>query len=231
MARTFFAGLFSIGSANLTSVERLEHVINELDKLDASERTLWLTPIDRYSSDYSVFINGPWATQRHREAFDAVDATVRYQRMAAKTRSWGIRALSLQCSVAQAVMLDEYQNNREGALAVLEEAVTAHGDDVILYRAMAKVHWRHGEHRTALKILRGIADQVGIDSPVERAFALREAAISAAKCDEWSQAEKWFLDAQSAAKSAQLNSMEVMAIGLGADSAVAALEAGMWGRR
>ena len=56
---------------------------------------------------------------------------------------------------------------------------------------------------TALEILRGIADQVGGDSPVERAFALREAAISAAKCDDWSQAEQWFLDAQSAARLAR----------------------------
>ena len=97
---------------------------------------------------------------------------------------------------------------------------------MILYHAMAKVHWRHGEYRTALGILRSIADQVGMDSPVERAFALRVAAISAAKCDEWSQAEKWFFDAKSAAKLAQVNDMEVMAIGLEADSAVAALEAG-----
>ena len=64
------------------------------------------------------------------------------------------------------------------------------------------------------------------DNPVERAFALREAAISATKCDEWSQAEEWFRDAQSAARLAQVDVTNVMAIGLGADSAVAALEAG-----
>ena len=226
----FFAALFSVGSARLASVQRLEHVINELDKLDASERSLWLTPINRDSSDYSGFINGPWATRRHSEAFDVAEAAMRYQRMAKKTRSWGIRPLTLQCLVAQAVMLDEYQNNREGALAVLEEAVATLGDDVILSRAIAKVYWRHDEHRTALEILRGIADQVGSDSPVERAFALREAAISAAKCDDWSQAEQWFLDAQSAAKLAQVDDMHVMVVGLGADSAVAALKTGDAGR-
>ena len=122
-------------------------------------------------------------------------------------------------------MLDEYQNDREGAVAVLEEAVaTLVGDDVILRRAVAKVHSRHGEHRKVLEIFRGIADQVGVDDPVERAFALREAAISAAQCGEWSQAEQWFLDAQSAAKLVQVDDMYVMAVGLGADSAVAALE-------
>ena len=226
----FFGALFSIGSAHLASVDRLEHVINELDKLNASERALLLTPIDSTPSDYSLFINGPWETQRHSEAFDAADAAERYQRMAEKTRSWGIRPLTLQCLVAQAIMLDEYQNNKEGALAVLAEARAAYEDDIILSRAIAKVHYRHDEHGTALEIVRSIAEQVGVDDPIERAFALREAAISAARCGEWSQAEQWFLDAQSAAKLVQVDDMRVMAVGLGADSAVAALETENVGR-
>ncbi len=226
----FFGMLFSVGSAHLASVERLERVINALDKLDADERSLLLTPVDRNSSDYSLFINGPWATQRHGEDFDVADATIRYQRMAEKTRNWGIRPLTLQCLVAQAVMLDEYQNDKEGALAVLAEARASYGDDVILSRAIAKVHYRHDEHGIALEIVRSIADRVGVDDPVERAFALREAAISAARCDDWAQAEQWFLDAQSAAKLVQVDDIRVMAVGLGADSAVAALETGHVGR-
>lgn len=226
----FFGALFSIGSAHLASVDRLEHVINELDKLNASERGLLLTPIDSTLSDYAVFINGPWSAQRHSDAFDAADTARRYQRMAEMTQSWGIRPLTLQCLVAQAAMLDEYQNDKEGALAVLEEAAVTLGDDVILSRAIAKVHYRHDEHGTALEILHGIADQVGGDDPVERAFALREAAISAAKCDEWSQAEEWFLDARSAARLARLVDMGAMAVGLVADSAVAALKTGNAGR-
>ena len=52
----------------------------------------------------------------------------RYRRMAEKTRSWGIRPLSLQCLIAQAIMLDEYQNNKEGALAVLDGGGSGHGE-------------------------------------------------------------------------------------------------------
>ena len=227
MAGSDFLGLlFGIGSAGLASVDRLEQIINELDELDQSTRALWLTPIDRAFSDYSVFVNGPWVTQQRREDFDTADSAMRYQRMAEKTRSWGIRSLSLQCSVAQAIVLDEFQNNKEGALAVLDGAEAVMGNDQLLSRARAKVHWNHDEHRTALEILRGIADQVGGDNPVQRTFTLREAAISAARCDEWSQAEKWFLDAQSAARLAQGDDIDVMVIGLGADSAVAALEVG-----
>ena len=228
--RSFFGALFCVGSANLGSVARLEHVIDEVDKLDANDRELWLKPIAKEFSDYSVFINGPWVTQRHSEAFDAADAALRYGRMAEKTRGWGIRALSMQCSVAQAIMLDEYQTDRESALAVLEEAIAYHGSDVILSRALAKVYFRHDEHGKALSILRGVANELGSDDAVERAFALREAAISAVKCGELLQAEKWFLEASSAAEAARLDDMNAMAIGLRADSAVVAFEAGGVGR-
>ena len=220
------AVLFSIGSANLASVVRLEHVIDGLAELDPSVRASLLTPIDEASSDYSVFVNGPWAVQSSDEAFDAADAMTRYQRMAEKTRGWGIRDLSLRCSIAQAIMLDEYQNNKEDALAVLEEAVTTMGNNVILSRAIAKVYFRNGEHKKALEIFRDIANQVGVVDPVERTYALREAAISAAECDEWSLAEEWFLEAQEEAGQVPGDDMKAMATGLVADSAVAALEAG-----
>jgi hypothetical protein len=223
---TLFAMLFGIGSAHLSSVARLEQIIDELDSLDAGERALWLAPVEKSFSDYSVFINGPWVSEQREVSFDATDAATRYRRMTKKTEQWGIRSLSAQCYVAQAVMLDEYRNDKEAAFAVLNEAVAAIGDDVILARARAKVYWRHDQHATALGILRGIADQVGADNPVERAFALREAAISAAKTNEWPLAEKWFVEAQLAAALAQTDDMRSMAVGLGADAAVAALEIG-----
>ena len=226
MDQTFLVGLFNIGIAKLSNVNRLENIIDQLEEIDESRRILFLTPIDETQSDYSTFINGPWVTSRHSEDFDAADVARHYRRITKKTKNWGIPSLSRQCSVAQAIMLDEYQNDKEGALTILEKAVTAMGDDQILSRAKAKVYWRHNEHDKALTIFRSIADQVGIDNPVERAFALREAAISAAKCGAWLQAKEWFLDSQRAAKSIQSADMDVMAVGLGADSAVAELELG-----
>ena len=222
--------LFSIGSAELGSVRRLEMIINDLDKLDPVDRKNWLTPIDKSLGDYSVLINTPWVAEQSCDDFDASDTALRFSRMSETTRSWGIRPLCLQCWVAQAIMLDEYLDDPEGALAVLDEAATVMGNDLILSRAKAKVHWRRDEHRIALEILRGIADRVGRDSPVERVTALREAAISAANCKEWAQAEEWFLEAQRAAKLMQSDDRQAVVIGLGADSAVAALEKGDVGR-
>ena len=98
------------------------------------------------------------------------------------------------------------------------------GDDLILRQGLAKVHFHNREYSEALVAFRAVADRIGIHSPVDRAFSLREGAICAAKCGDWALAEEWFLDAKTAAAAVGTPDMDVMAIGLGADSAVAALE-------
>ena len=224
-----FGGLFSTGIANLASVRKLEHIINVLDQLDESERELWLTPIDPSYSDYHDIISGPWAQQRRsdQERFEAADVAMRYKRMAVTTRSWRTRSVSLQCSVAQAVMRDEYQNDTAGALRILHEALARVGDDPILLRALANVYFRNGDYGSALTIYRGMAMQMA-SNLVERAFMLRKAAICASKCGELLQAQEWFLEAAAAARSviAGGHDMAPIEIGLRADSAVAGFEAG-----
>ena len=221
---------FSIGSAGLNSVSRLETIIDDVDKLDAATRKSWLRPIDKSLADYSLLVNSPWVAEQSRDDFGASGALLQFRRMSEKTGAWGIQPLCLQCWVAQAIMYDEFLDDPEGALAVLDEAVTVMGNDLMLSRAKAKVHWRRGDHHIALEILRGIADRVGRDVPVERVTALREAAISAAHCNDWAQSEEWFLEAQRAAELMQSDDAQAVVIGLGADSAVAALETGDVGR-
>ena len=165
----------------------------------------------------------PWATEQRRNDFDANDAAARYGRMAEKTKDWGIESLTVQCWIARAVMFDEYMDDADAAPKVLDEAICLFGERATLLRAKAKIYWRHDEHPKALSILRSIADEIGERNTVERAFALREAAISAAKCNDWKLAREWFTEAQRASASAQTDDMHVMALGLIADAAVAAL--------
>ncbi|NYT67099.1 AAA family ATPase [Pusillimonas noertemannii] len=217
--------LFAIGSSNLTAVAKLEHVFDQLDQLEPEQREMLLRPVGEVTSDYAVLVNSPWVTEQHN-GLDALDAAERYRRMAVRTSTWGFRRITIQCRIAQAVMLDEYADDFKGALKVLDEAAAESGDDVLIDRARAKIYWRAQDHERALFILRGIAEVVGKDNNVERAFALREAAISAANCDDWAQAEEWFLESKISASAAELPDMQAMSVGLGADAAVAAFKAG-----
>ena len=222
----FYGILFSIGIANLASVERLEHIVNELDTTNAQQRAAWLTPIDEEFSDHYTIINQPWVMEDRRGTLDSADAALRYSRMAQTTRNWDIGSFSIQCSVAQAVILYEYRSDNEQALTVLEGARATWGDHLILIRALANFYHYCGEHARALEIYQRIANDRDSASSIEQAYGLRRAAISAATQNRWEQAKQWFLQARKPARFALTNDMKVMAIGLSADAAVAALHTG-----
>jgi hypothetical protein len=50
-------------------------------------------------------------------------------------------------------MFNEYMNDESGALAALDEAVAALGEDVVIARALAKIFWRNDKHQNSVKIL------------------------------------------------------------------------------
>ena len=221
-----YAMLFSIGAAGISSVKRLEEIFAALDALTPEQRIMLLEAYERQPSDYHILVSSVWLTAQKNKALDWADAASRYARMAERARLWGLLRLAAECHVARTIMFDEYGEDAAAALRALDEAVTILGDDIVLSRARAKVLWRHDDHAGAVGIMRNIADQIGRDAPIERAFALREAAISAAKIDDWAQAERWFDEAKIAAEQAKSDDMRPMAIGLGVDAAVASFQSG-----
>lgn len=211
--------LFRIGMANLARVSLLEEIFDRLNALESEVRSELLAPLDD-QSDYAVFVNSPWVAEQ-ASSIDARKTEERYRRMASISLGWGIPEIPVLCSIAVVVMRDEYSDDFDGALQAVDEAVEMHGDILPLRRARAKVYWRAQKHELALPLLREIADEVGQGSNIERAFALREAAVSAAKVGDWEQARTWFIDARVAAERAKLEDMAVMAAGLSADAGVA----------
>lgn len=226
LGRAFYGTIFSIGAHHLQSVRRLEEILGDLDRLNDTERMLWLEDFESHPADYAILVDSAWAAEGRRGELNAADAAERYKRIALMAKKWGVRALSIRCHVARAVMLDEYMKDESAAHAELNDAVVSLGEDVVIERARARIFWRNDKHQESIKVLREVADAVGRDSPVERAFAMREAAISAAKTNDWAQAEAWFGEAERAASAAKVDDMQTMAVGLEGDRAVALLESG-----
>jgi len=92
--------------------------------------------------------------------------------MAERALQWRVRA-ALRCHVARSVVLDQARP------PCPQLGIATLGGDIVLSRGRAKICWQH-DHAGAVKRMRYIADQIGLDNPVERAFPTREAAISAA---------------------------------------------------
>jgi hypothetical protein len=57
-------------------------------------------------------------------------------RLADKTKSWGIAALTIQCWITRAVLLDEYLKNGNAALTILDRALAEFGASAQLPRAL-----------------------------------------------------------------------------------------------
>ena len=222
--------LFWIGSSRTETVAQLEYIFDAVDRLTPCNRSMLFSRTEEEYSMCAGFISGPWLSQQRSGDLDAHEAAVRYGRMAEKSRGWGFKLLSMNCTATQAVMLDEYVGDKEAAVNVVREAIGVHGQHPVLAHALAKVYWRAKEYESTLVILRDVAKEVGEGNPVDGAYALRIAAISAAKCGDWIQAEQWFIDAQEFAKQVQIDDMTVMGVALGADAAVAAYHVGDVGR-
>lgn len=216
---------FAIGTSGISKVSRLEGILIKLDAISVGDRKLYLQMYAEDKTEFAVLVNSPWLAEQ-QGTFDFLAAADSYKRMAEMTAPWGYRSLTLNCWTARAVMFDEYGEDREAALRALDDAEGVMGKDVLLSRARAKIYWRAQDHVKALSILREIADVVGKENHIERSYALREAAISAAKTGDWSQAGAWFMDAEVASQKSNMEQMRIMAIGLRADAAVAACMAG-----
>jgi hypothetical protein len=221
-----YSMLFCVGVSHLSSVRRLEEIFVTLDALTHEQRSMLLEAYERKPGDYHVLVSGPWLGAERKRQLDWADSAARYSRMAEIAHRWRATSLAAECYAARAVMLDEYGEDSAEALRSLDEAEAALGENVIIARARAKVLWRHDDHVGALAIMRLIADRISPDSPIARSFALREAAISAAKTGDWEQAELWFDEAKAAAELAQAEDMPPMAIGLGIEATMAAFHRG-----
>jgi hypothetical protein len=217
--------LFLLQAAGIDSVAELKAVFDRLESLPAERRADLLANAAELPSDFALFVNHAWLAE-HRRSIDWQNCARLYLEMAKQAERWGYRQLALRCYIARGVMLDEYVENPEGALAALDDAEESLGADPALSRARAKVYYRRKDHASALALLRDSADKTARNDHIEQAFMFREAGISAAETGDWVNAARWFNSAQSAASEARIGDMAMMAIGLVADHGIAEFQAG-----
>jgi hypothetical protein len=77
-------------------------------------------------------------------------------------------------------------NTRKPGLRALNEGIATLGEDIFCACAGQNMLAAR-RSREAVKIMRYIADQIGLNNPIERAFATRKPAISAARTNGWRQ--------------------------------------------
>jgi hypothetical protein len=99
---------------------------------------------------------------------------------------------------ARSVILDESLDEKDAALAAVDTATKDLGALPILIRQRAKVLAHLDRHEEATDLLLSIEDTIGAGSSLERALALRDGGVSAAKSDRFSDAIRLFEKANEA---------------------------------
>jgi hypothetical protein len=210
---------------SIETVRAFKALMEGLDTYSAEFRERALSSFRTGHGDLGILVNHGWLRESRKPGFDWEQAGADYDYCSQIAARWGNQTLAVRCVIAQSICYDESGGDPDRALQCLVDAETRLGFDIALVRARAKVHWGRREHSTALPLLAEAA-RVGGQDPVEQAFIAREAGISAAALGRWVDARGWFNRASQIIWGSPTRVTRAMAIGLKADAAHAAFQAG-----
>ncbi|OHB60302.1 MAG: hypothetical protein A2Y12_04315 [Planctomycetes bacterium GWF2_42_9] len=217
--------LFAIRATSLKSTKELLELFTHLDRLEEKQRNMYLSSLERMPDGKRLMIDVAWLEEMRAGTLNGLSAAGLYCQLTAFTEKWHQTTVSIECECARSVMLDEYANDSDGALASLEKAQSKYPDSVRLIREHAKVCYHKGNYPTALSLIETIADAIPKSDHIERAYALREAGISAGQSNNFSKSSRFFSEAYEAANAGNAD-LQVMAIGLQGDQAYALFQLG-----
>ena len=172
------------------SVDQLA-AIKALDRLDVATRNRFIDAIGAIYDGPSVFVNSGWSHDQTEDR-DMTSALNIYDNIKEITDSWGRPDVTAEIWCARSVILDEGLDQKDAALAAIDDAVRALGSLPTLIRQKAKVFSHLDRHIEATDLLLSIEETIGAGTSLERGLALRDGGISAGKAGRFSDAIRLF---------------------------------------
>jgi hypothetical protein len=217
--------IFIAHAIHAPDLKSLVTLFDQLDALPSGGRARWLAAVHTEREWAGMLIDNAWLKESQLKQIGGLEEAKIFRRLAEMALSWGDATIAARCFRAEAIMLDEYARSPAEALSILDLADDILPDNLDLRRERAKIAWRRKDYRAALDQLSAIADRLEADEPLETAFSLREAAISAGELGLWHEAHSFFVRAERAAATA-LGFRTALRVGLAVDSAAALFQAG-----
>lgn len=214
--------MFSNQVTQLTKIEALTTVFDFLDSSSPELRSSLLAPfrLDGYNID--LMVTGAWLSEHKNNTIDPPVHSTIFAHLEKQAMDWNHTDLAVCCRKFQVIILDEYGNDKESALAVLDEGLTIYGlTNSELVRAKAKVLYRSEDHEGSLALSKTLIKSDAPLNDIEKAFLGRDAAISAEKQGDFETARQYYLYGSDAAKKSKAPDLVAMYVGLLADAALA----------
>lgn len=211
--------LFISRACALASAAELVDLIEALEEQPQAVRDRYLGAAARIKQSLHLIVAGSWLAEAKRPGFDARAAAATYHTLSQTQSAKDNSDLAVELLCAEAIMLDDYGDDMDGALEVLRIAQEAHRTDYRLSRQRQKVFFRHRQHAEALAEFEKFQDRMPKERPVDRAYAMQEAGRSAAEVGDLERARSFFGEAWESARICG-ESMKPMTAGISADCAI-----------
>ncbi len=206
----------------LSKIEELSAVFDFLESSSSELRLRLLAPLSHDDFDVDMLVTGAWLNEYKENTIDPSVHSAVFARLEKQAIGWNQTDIAVCCRKFRAIILDEYGNDKNSALAVLEEGFSMFGKtNSELVREKAKVLYRSDDHKGSLALSKTLIESDAPLNEVERAFLGRDAAISAEKQGDFETARWYYLFGSVAAQKSNLPDMPAMHIGLLADAALA----------
>lgn len=210
--------LYAARLMQLRSSREFLDTIEALDAVEPEVRDHLLEPLDTALPDgLALFVAGGWANDQLADG-DMHEAAENYRRADEISRHWGNSDISVEIACARSVIAEEGLRDVTSSLEIVDVATATFGARVSLVRQKSKVLNHAGRDQEALDQLLSVENEVGGRSPFDRALALRDGAVSAARIGRFEIATRLFGKARESALKAE--SHLALATGLLVDQAM-----------
>lgn len=199
-----------------------------LNSCEQEFRQKLLKPYSNPDFDVDMLVSGAWLKEHEANTIDPPSHSNVFAQLEEFAKSWGHTGLAVCCRKYRAIIIDEYGDDKDKALVVLDEGLKLYGEtNSELVRAKAKVLYRAEDHQGSLDLSKALIDEDAPLSKTEKAFLGRDAPISAEKQGDYETARRYYLYGSNSAENCNILDMVTMRVGLMADAALASWHAGV----
>ncbi|WP_446810141.1 hypothetical protein ACH50O_00640 [Methylomonas sp. 2BW1-5-20] len=219
--------LFLNQTQQIKKINELIPVFEFLNSCRQVFREKLLNSFNELDIEIDMLVAGAWLKEHAEKTLDPPRHSEIFAQLEIYAKSWSHTNLAVCCRKFQAIMIDEYGNDKDRALAILDEGLLLYGEtNSELVRAKAKVHYRAEDHQGNLELSKVLIESDAPLNRTEKVFLGREAAISAETQSDFGTARIYYLYASDAARKCSIPDMVPMRIGLMADAALASWYSG-----
>ena len=116
-------------------ISKIQDLLAVFDYLDRSPRALREKLLGAFHHDdfeIDMLVNSAWLREHDADTIDASTHVPIFARLEEYATSWGQAELAVCCRKFQAIILDEYGSDKDGALAVLDDGLYEVWSDELL---------------------------------------------------------------------------------------------------